>query len=563
MIILLENKLNKMKSKISNYKYFLLNNKLTVVNFLVLILSIFWLKEINYLFYDTLESPDFNKYIIYFDHFFNNETTNKEHGLMYYYLHSLNYSFVYSELNNFNFFIHKSVQQVNFYIFVFGLFGYYYLLKFFNFSLNVIFPTLIFLNFFPPSISMRLVYKPEILAFALLPWIVCLLEQYLKTKKISKLIIAIPMIVSILTIKGNVLVIVSIYLFFSYFGILIKVPKKQLLIILMISVASFFALSIENNISNGKSILDIQSGSTIEETYNFKAPYSIIYKADMYNLLTSPVKHDHANSFIGITLLETTGDYFDLYWDNDATEYFKNRKQIFTFVQSNEIQGPEFDKANSGFIIYQQRMTDVYLYQTIGIVISLILFYYLILNILKDKKFRKFLIAIFVGMVVLLFHSILGIPKNNFDPLVGDTFKPLYYSFVFILSFTILVAIQLAEKYRRVFQLAIYCILIIFILGFPKSKEFSPNIEMVEKIQSSSFCQIEKIIYLDNQDREFTKCEYRQFSNKNLKNNFYINDLYHKPMNLLFIFLNILSVIFLTLEKKLSKNRFFSTIFKK
>ena len=90
MIILLENKLNKMKSKISNYKYFLLNNKLTVVNFLVLILSIFWLKEINYLFYDTLESPDFNKYIIYFDHFFNNETTNKEHGLMYYYLHSLN-----------------------------------------------------------------------------------------------------------------------------------------------------------------------------------------------------------------------------------------------------------------------------------------------------------------------------------------------------------------------------------------------------------------------------------------------------------------------------------------
>ena len=31
---------------------------------------------------------------------------------------------------------------------------------------------------------MRLVYKPEILAFALLPWIVCLLEQYLKSKNI-------------------------------------------------------------------------------------------------------------------------------------------------------------------------------------------------------------------------------------------------------------------------------------------------------------------------------------------------------------------------------------------
>ena len=79
------------------------------------------MKEINYLFYDTLQSPDLDKYIVYFDHFFNNETTNKEHGLMYYYLHSLNYSFVYSDLNNFDLFIHKSIQEVNFYIFLFGL----------------------------------------------------------------------------------------------------------------------------------------------------------------------------------------------------------------------------------------------------------------------------------------------------------------------------------------------------------------------------------------------------------------------------------------------------------
>ena len=331
----------------------------------------------------------------------------------------------------------------------------------------------------------------------------------------------------------------------------------------MLSIGVFFALSVENNISNGKSILDIQSGSTIEETYNFKAPYSIIYKVDMYNLLTSPIKHDHADSFIGITLLETSGDYFDLYWDNDTTEFFKNRKQIFSFVQSNEIKSPEFDEAYSRFIIYQQRMTDVYLYQTIGIIISLFLFYYLILNLIKEKKFRKFLIAIFFGMVILLIHSILGIPKNNFDPLVGDTFKPLYYSFVFILSFAFLVAIQLTKKYRRVFHLVIYCVLIIFILGFPKNQEFSPNSEMVEKIQSSIFCPIEKNIFLDNQDLKSTKCGYRHFSNTDLKNNLYANDLYHKPINLFLIVMNILSAIFLVLEKSLSKNRFISFIFKK
>ena len=445
-----------MKSKISIYLKNLQNNKLATLNFLILLFSIFWLKEINYLFYDINDSPDFDKYIIYFDHFFSNEITNKEHGLMYYYLHSFNYSFFYSDLNNFNFFIHKSVLQVNFYIFIFGIIGYYHLLKFFNFSLNVIFPTLIFLNFFPPSISMRLVYKPEILAFALLPWIIYLLEKYLKSKKISYLFLSVPLLVSTLTIKGNVLVIVSLYIFFSYFKILISTSKKQFFIISIISFISFFALSYENNLSNGKSILDIQSGSSIEESYNFRAPFSIIYKADMYNLLTSPIKHDHANSFIGITLLETTGDYFDLYWDNDGTDYFKERKEIFTFVQSNEIKRPEFDKSTSNLIIYQQRMTDVYLYQTIGILLSIFLFYFLIVNILKNKKYRKLLFAVFVGMAVLLFHSISGIPRNNFDPSVGDTFKPLYYSFVFTLSFTILIAIKLSEKYKRIVYLGIY-----------------------------------------------------------------------------------------------------------
>tara|TARA_Y100000816_G_scaffold158144_1_gene112932 strand:+ start:1543 stop:3198 length:1656 start_codon:yes stop_codon:yes gene_type:complete len=551
-----------MKSKISIYIKSLQNNKLATINFLILLFSIFWLKEINYLFYEINDSPDFNKYIIYFDHFFSNEITNKEHGLMYYYLHSFNYSFFYSDLNNFNFFIHKSVLQINFYIFIFGIVGYYHLLKFFNFSLNVIFSTLIFLNFFPPSISMRLVYKPEILAFALLPWIIYLLEKYLKTKKLIYLLLSVPIVVSTLTIKGNVLVIVSLYIFFSYFKVLVNIPRKQFFIISIISFISFFALSYENNLSNGKSILDIQSGASIEESYNFKAPFSIIYKTDMYNLLTSPIKHDHANSFIGITLLETTGDYFDLYWDNDATDYFKERKEIFTFVQSNEIKGPEFDKSTSNFIIYQQRMTDVYLYQTIGIIISIFLFYFLIVNTLKNKKYRKFLLAVFVGMAVLLFHSISGVPKNNFDPSVGDTFKPLYYSFVFTLSFTILIAIQLSERYKRVVYLGIYCLLIVFILGFPKNQEFSPSTNMVEKIQSSVFCSVEKRIYLDSQDIDLINCG-NNFTNNETTNDFYKNSFYHKPVNLSFILLNILSVIFLIFENKLSKNRLFAFIFKK
>ena len=225
---------------------------------------------------------------------------------MYYYLHSLNYSFFYSEFSNISFFVHKSIQQVNFYIFVFGLIGYYYLLRFMNFSLNVVFASLLFMNFFPPSISMRLVYKPEILAFALLPWVIYLFEKYLRSKNIIYLILSIPMLVSTITIKGNVLVIVSLYLFFSYFKIFINTPKKTLFLLLIISLVSFSALSLENNNANGKSILDIQSGSSIEENYDFKAPFSIIYKTDMYELLSSPIKHDHADSFIAVSYTHLT-----------------------------------------------------------------------------------------------------------------------------------------------------------------------------------------------------------------------------------------------------------------
>ena len=64
---------------------------LNISTFILLVLSLVWLKEINFLFYNSAKSPDYPEYIIYFEHFANsNLTTGREHGLMYYYLHYLN-----------------------------------------------------------------------------------------------------------------------------------------------------------------------------------------------------------------------------------------------------------------------------------------------------------------------------------------------------------------------------------------------------------------------------------------------------------------------------------------
>ena len=118
---------------------------------------------------------------------------------------------------------------------------------------------------------MRLVFKPEILAFALLPWIVFLIESFISTRRIYYLYFSVPLIVSALTIKGNVLVIISLYLFFIYLKIIPMIKMRQFLFLLTLLVSLFAVLSSENNNANGKSILDIQSGSTIESNYDYKS----------------------------------------------------------------------------------------------------------------------------------------------------------------------------------------------------------------------------------------------------------------------------------------------------
>ena len=539
---------------LSSVKKIFFNNKREALLFIFLCLSIAWLKEINYLFYETLESPDYEKYSIYLDHFFTGEQTDKEHGLMYYYLHSINYSIFFADLNNYNLNIHKSIQNMNFYIFLFGLIGYYVLLRFFKFSKETIFITFIFINFFPPSITMRLVLKPEILAFALLPWIVYLVEKYKQDKNTMFLYLAIPLIVSAVTLKGNVLVIFGVYFLLSYFDLLFELSIKKGILLFLTVFLSVLLLTLENNSSNGKNILDIQSGSAIEETYNYKAPKSIIYNVDLYELVSNPNKHNHANSFMGITLLETTGDYFDLYWDNDSVSYFKNRKEVIKTIQSDEIKVPNFDMENITLSVYKQRNSDRYSRSSLGLLISVFLYFNLIKSILTDEKYRKFMIMAFIAMGVLLFHSITGFPKNNFDPLVGDTFKPLYYSFALIFSFIFLIATKLKDKRVHFWHIIIYCLTIVFIIGFPKYYDYDVQVDLAPKIENSIFCNIEKSMYLQQSDFEDISCN----TSKNLLSDDEVNQIYkseinHKPFNMLFIILNFSVCFYLLFNKRFSR----------
>jgi len=514
--------------------------KLKYLNFIPLVLLIFSIvltKEIIYLFYDINESPDIDKYIIYIDHFFKNITTDKEHGLAYYYLHAINLNVFFDDFSNIQLALHKSILNINLFIYIYGLIGYFLLLKHFKFKSSTIYFTLMFLNFFPPILSMRMMLKPEILAFSLLPWILYLIEEYKSTNKLIYLILATPLLIGSVTLKGNILVIFLIYLLTTCYKILFNLKLKQLFTLLTMFLLMFISVSIENNISNGKNILDIQSGSSIEENYDYKANKNIIYKVDMYQLFSSPIKHNHADSFISITLLETNGDYFDLFWDNNASAMFEARKPFITFIQSNKLKKPEFNNETQTLNIFRQRNTDIYLYETIGLLLSIYLFYQLIKQLLFDKKYRNFYVAVFIGMCVILFHAITGVPKNNFDPLVGDTFKIIYYIFVFSLSFVFVVARKLDDGTFKPYGIVVYGLITLFILGFPKiSYENSLN-SIVPKLQSSNLCSIEKNIIFGYYNLEEVNCGYVEKSS-NLNSNF--TKIYHKPVNLVLIVINLL-----------------------
>jgi len=528
--------------KISNRSY----DKGLLLFFLI---SLLWLKEINYLFYDLNESPDFKKYFVYFDHFFLNSYTGHEHGLLYYYLHSIHLNTFFQNQPSLDLALHKSVLDVNFYMFVVGLLGIFKLLKFFKFSNKSILITLIFLNFFPPSIAIRLVFKPELLAFSLFPWIIYLFEKFKESKNYIYLIMAVPIVISTITLKGNILVITCVYLLFSNYKIFSMLQFKTVAYFSFVFITLFTLLTLENNKANGKNILDIQNGASQEANYDFKAPKSIVYKTDLYELFSNPIKHKHADSFIAITLLETNGDYFDLYWDNDASQYFKSRLEFLVFEQSNELKFPNLNFEDKTITIYQQRSTDVYLYETIVLILSILLFSSLINAIISVKKYRIHLIAIFVGMGVILIHTITGYPTNNFDPLVGDTFKPLYYSFVMLFSVSFMISIFAEKNSFKIRHLLLYCLLIVFMLGFPKSNYSEVDGSFVQKIESSIFCELEKNIYLENTIHSNLVCK----NKSELTNtNFFISDISHKPINLFFIFANFVVLTFLLLENNLT-----------
>ena len=205
----------------------MMNNSslLKYFNLSLLFLSSLITFNLGNLFYISTNGPDFDRYKVYIEYFYNTlEKTNLEQGLAYFFVVSLitnlrnneNYLYINDE------FLSNSIQIANFLFYIIGLVGLYFLLKKLNVNTNIAILSLTALNFFPPMFASRLIYKPEIMIFGLLPWLILFIDNYKDSQNNKYIYISIPLIILISSSKGTVALIVFLFLILNYYKIFLK-----------------------------------------------------------------------------------------------------------------------------------------------------------------------------------------------------------------------------------------------------------------------------------------------------------------------------------------------------
>ena len=492
---------------------------------------------ITNLFYMSTISPDFNRYKLYLYYFFGGQTDFlPEQGFIYFFIIALfcklqiqNFNgdfeslmsnvgnqtnFNISNLSAFENKIHLGIQYGNFVIFMFGIFGIYQLLKIRNTSLINIYKIITVITILPLSFQLRLTMKPEILAFAVLPFVILFYEKYLKSKNIYDLIALATTTSVILTLKasitGMILTIFGIKLLSDLKKI--KLSKISTLIFIIICFAS--AISYENYSISNYSMFERSELSDYfdEDEYDNRVSPDVFFNINLQDLILNPENNFHADSLIGITLIDTFGDYFNEYWNKDYTFLKTYRKQ---FVQSGNSFDVDIERnvLTVPFSIFNlEKIRKLF-----GLSLS-ILFFIKIFKIFTNKHTDKiYIISPLFGILILML-SALGFPENNFKPESGDTFKAYYYSFLSIVSLSLILQNYVKNKSLSFFKIAIYIPLILFLIGFPMENNTSLDNQLYIQNSYSLTCSMDKhlIDFLVIEEFEYPCFEATNVSNSSI-----------------------------------------------
>lgn len=388
--------------------------------------------------------------------------------------------------------INFAIQTLNFALFIMGLSGLNRLMTRNKISKSNIYLTFTVLCFFPPTLYLRLTMKPEIFAFALLPWIIYSTNQYFQSKRYPYLILSNSLIALILTSKASITGMVLVVLAIFYFNKLNE-DKIEVFKIFLIGTFTSLAILYENykifNIwlfEKNLNIKNFEYASSFSQ-WDHQAPLSFFYNINFRNLYENPFKFIHSDSFISITLLDTLSDYFGFFW---------NHKEVTNLIAYNRIEFTE------NFLI--QNFLPMYI-SILFTFVFYVLSTYIIIFKLENWKFATFS---FTGIFILALSS-LGFPSNNFNPSTGDTFKVHYYSFLLIISFVFLIS-TIIKKLNKVDYLILLIIPVFLIcMGFPKNIDQEYSLNLKNKFNTFFACNA-----INNENSE---CNYKEPELKGVK----------------------------------------------
>ena len=422
--------------------------------------------------YNSTKGTDYEKYSTLLNYFTTNQTglAGLESGLSYFWFISLFFHLFKSPLKYSNdpveYILTFSIQLSNFLLFLIGLIGIYFLLKkVFNYSKNEILPLLIILSLFPPIIGARIILKPEIMVFALFPWLLLFYYEYFKKKNTVYLFYSIPIVSILMTLKVSISFILAISLLVIFNK---NIFQLQFLTINLISLLIFGFLIYENYLINGNYLWEHVS----PQSYRSKADMSYIYNIDFKELWNNPYRDSFKNSMLGIILADTFGDYWQRYWFHYEGWGLK-------------INGNTVSKNFPGNI------------NTIRFSIFASIFFYIstIIFLIKEKNNMLFNFGIlgFLGLLALIINALnlLG-TEQFFDSSKGDPMKTHLFSFVLIFTFLYFLIKLKAHKNIYIFS-TFFLVLNFFLMTMLNPISISEIINtqhLISKIYHFGPCQL-------------------------------------------------------------------------
>ena len=429
---------------------------------------------VSYLNYDSMRGTDIDKYGPYLNYFlFGSSSDLEEQGIGYFWfiaeISRMKIDSILVSSNFVNPVLNYGIHFGNFIFYLVGSLGVYFLLRKLSFSKNIVFLIINMICFFPPLIGARIILKPEIMAYAFIPWCILFLISFFEEKKIIYLYFMVPFLVILLSSKASIALMTALSLLMFFKKELIN---KHTVFLILLIVFSFVLLINESFDVNQKYVWEHVTPNGYENT----ASINFLYNMNS-DLILDPYRNSQSSSLLGIILLDTFGDYWERYWFHKSAWLGNENLFSVNFIR-------------------------------VGTIFSVLFYSFLIFNLFKEKnKYLKKIGGLsFVGILVLLITIFNVFPffTKNFNPSKGDPIKTHYFSFFLVFSL-IYVLLKLYSSRFRLASFIVSLMLVFFSLQIFSTSSFETlkaNDNSVNKLRIVNICLLTKVF--DNQLSDYS-----------------------------------------------------------